>query len=150
MNTGAVNLDTIGSSKVIGILPFPIPLLWWREARTRLFASKIILGIGLRILELLLALLKMVSSNSFPLNKSNLTGFADIYPPGLLVSPRMPLIPYPPPSLPLRLRLPFGPSNLQNVGKSGFVSHTKHIAEAIKHGSISFKIDNMHYVNFRI
>ena len=36
------------------------------------------------------------------------------------------------------------------VGNSGFVSHTKHIAEATKHGSISFKIDNMHYVNFRI
>ena len=36
------------------------------------------------------------------------------------------------------------------VGKSGFVSHTKHTAEATKHGSISFKIDNMRYVNFRI
>ena len=36
------------------------------------------------------------------------------------------------------------------VGKSSFVSHTKHTAEATKHGSISFKIDNMHYVNFRI
>ena len=30
------------------------------------------------------------------------------------------------------------------VGKSGFVSHTKHTAEATKHESISFKIDNMH------
>ena len=36
------------------------------------------------------------------------------------------------------------------VGKSGFLSHTKHTAEATKHGFISFKIDNMHYVNFRI
>ena len=36
------------------------------------------------------------------------------------------------------------------AGKSGFVSHTKHTTEATKHGSISFKIDNMHYVNFRI
>ena len=35
------------------------------------------------------------------------------------------------------------------VGKSGFVSHTKH-SESNKHGSISFMIDNMHYVNFRI
>ena len=38
----------------------------------------------------------------------------------------------------------------EGVGKSDFVSHTKHIAEATKYGSISFKIDNMHYVNFRI
>ena len=39
---------------------------------------------------------------------------------------------------------------IPSVGKFGFVSHTKHIAEVTKHGSISFKIDNMHYVNFRI
>ena len=37
-----------------------------------------------------------------------------------------------------------------SIGKSGFVSYTKYTAEATKHGSISFKIDNMHYVNFRI
>ena len=36
------------------------------------------------------------------------------------------------------------------VGKSGFVSHTKHIMEVTKYGSISFMIDNMHYLNFRI
>ena len=36
------------------------------------------------------------------------------------------------------------------VGKSDFVSHTKHTAETTKYGSISFKIDKMHYVNFRI
>ena len=36
------------------------------------------------------------------------------------------------------------------VGKFGFISQIKHTAEATKHGSISFKIDNMHYVNFRI
>ena len=35
-------------------------------------------------------------------------------------------------------------------GKSGFVFHTKHTAEATKYGFISFKIDNMYYVNFRI
>ena len=36
------------------------------------------------------------------------------------------------------------------VGKSDFVSHIKHAAEVTKHESISFKIDNMHDVNFRI
>ena len=36
------------------------------------------------------------------------------------------------------------------VGKFDFVSHAKHTAEATKHGSISFKTDNMHSVNFRI
>ena len=35
------------------------------------------------------------------------------------------------------------------VGKSSFVSHTKYTMEATKHGSISFKVDNMHYVNFK-
>ena len=38
-------------------------------------------------------------------------------------------------------------SLLENLG---FISHTKHTAEATKHGSISLKIDNMHYVNLRI
>ena len=35
------------------------------------------------------------------------------------------------------------------VGKSAFISHTKH-SGSNKHGSISFMIDNMHYVIFRI
>ena len=38
-------------------------------------------------------------------------------------------------------------SLLENLG---FISHTKHTSEATKHGSISLKIDNMHYVNLRI
>ena len=36
-----------------------------------------------------------------------------------------------------------------SVGKSGFISQTKH-SGSNKHGSISFMIDNMHYVIFRI
>ena len=36
------------------------------------------------------------------------------------------------------------------VGKPGFVSLTKYTAKSNKHRSISFIIDNMHYVNFRI
>ena len=42
-----------------------------------------------------------------------------------------------------------------SVGKSGFVSRTKHTVEETYsrsniYGSISFMIDNTHYVNFRI
>ena len=41
---------------------------------------------------------------------------------------------------------------VKSVGKSGFVSQTKHTVEATnnKHGSISFMIDNIQYVNFKI
>ena len=39
---------------------------------------------------------------------------------------------------------------LPSVRKSGFVYHTKHTAEVRKKKSISFMIDNMHYINFRI
>ena len=34
---------------------------------------------------------------------------------------------------------------MRSVGKTGFASHTKHIAD-----STSFMIDNMYYVNFKI
>ena len=36
------------------------------------------------------------------------------------------------------------------VEKSGFVSHTKIYSESNKYISISFMIDKMHYVNFKI
>ena len=36
-----------------------------------------------------------------------------------------------------------------SIGKTWFVSHTKHTQQKIN-GSTSFEIDNMYYVNFRI